>query len=242
MKHVSGERECPICDTVVASFDPGGHPDRLRLDAKCQTCGSLERHRGLWLFFRKRIFHRRIPVRHGRMGIRMLHVAPRGMRMLHVAPETHLRDRFQTVRHLSYLTADLDPAKAMVQMDLTNIDLPDDSFDLILASHVLEHIPDDLAAMRELRRVLRPLGKLILAVPMWGDVTREDLSITDPGERRRLYGQDDHVRMYGHDGVFEERLRAAGFEVTIDSVIADMAPALQERYRVLAHELIFQCE
>lgn len=225
----SGERECPICDTVVSSFDPGGHPERLRPDCKCPTCGSLERHRGLWLFFRERVFNQRTSV------------LQRRMRMLHVAPDRPLQRRFRTVRHLRYLTADLNPAKAMVHMDLTNIDRPDDSFDLILASHVLEHIPDDLAAMRELRRVLRDGGKVILAVPMWGDVTREDLSITDPAERRRLYGQDDHVRMYGHDGAFEERLRAAGFEVTIDSVIADMAPTLQQRYRVLADELIFHC-
>jgi SAM-dependent methyltransferase len=152
-------------------------------------------------------------------------------RVLHVAPEPCIGERLAAQPTIDYLSADLDASRAMVGMDLTHIELPDASFDVILASHVLEHIPDDVSAMRELRRVLRPGGRAILAVPMRA-VTSEDLSITDPEERRRVYGQDDHVRAYGRDGVFEQRLRAAGFDVTSDPMIQEMDPALKRRYRL----------
>ena len=81
----------------------------------------------------------------------------------------------------------------------------------------------------------------MLAVPMWGPETREDLSITDPAERRRLYGQADHVRMYGHDRVFESRLEAAGFDVFVSQMIDEMDPALRRRYRVTKNEPVHCC-
>jgi SAM-dependent methyltransferase len=218
------QAECPVCGTVADAFDPGGHPERPRPDCRCPTCGSLERHRIQWLFLREHTG---------------LFTEP--TRLLHVAPEGSMGVRIRAMRNVDYLSADLDPSKAMVKMDLTDIDMPDDSFDMILASHVLEHIPDDAAAMREMRRVLRKGGKAVLAVPMWGPATREDLSITDPAERRRLYGQDDHVRMYGYDRVFESRLEAAGFDVTVSQMIVDMDPALRRRYRVSKNEPVHCC-
>lgn len=161
--------------------------------------------------------------------------------MLHVAPEPCLAERIGALPNVTYLSADLDPSKAMVAMDLTSSTLPDESFDVIHVSHVLEHIPDDVAAMRELHRMLAPGGLAVLAVPMWGDTTQEDLSLTDPNERTRLYGQSDHVRMYGRDGVFESRLRAAGFRVAQDPLVREMQPALRRRYRVRGREPIFAC-
>jgi SAM-dependent methyltransferase len=161
--------------------------------------------------------------------------------MLHVAPDLCLAQRIRTLPNVKYLSADLDPTKAMVGLDLTSSTLPDGSFDVIHVSHVLEHIPDDGAAMRELHRMLAPGGLAVLAVPVWGDTTREDLTVTDPDERARLYGQPDHVRMYGRDGVFADRLQTAGFRVTDDPLIREMEPAQRRRYRVLAHEPIFAC-
>jgi SAM-dependent methyltransferase len=162
-------------------------------------------------------------------------------RLLHMAPELCLERQFRSIPTIQYLSGDLDPSRAMVQMDLTNLDLPDSSFDFVHVSHVLEHIPDDVAAMRELRRILRPGGTAVLAVPMWGDETLEDLSITDPDERQRRYGQPDHVRLYGRDGTFEERLRTVGFDVVSDPVIREMDPARRRRFRVRGREPIFRC-
>jgi SAM-dependent methyltransferase len=107
-----------------------------------------------------------------------------------------------------------DPA-AMVRLDITEIDFPDESFDVVYCSHVLEHVPDDRKALAEIRRVLKPDGWAILLVPIDAAETIEDPSITDPGERLRLFGQGDHVRRYGPDYV--ERLHQAGFDVAVTS-------------------------
>jgi SAM-dependent methyltransferase len=76
---------------------------------------------------------------------------------------------------------------------------------------VLEHIPDDAAAMRELHRIVRPGGVVYIQVPLRGDTTYEDASITTPEERKDAFGQEDHVRVYGTD--IRQRLEAAGFAV-----------------------------
>ena len=154
------------------------------------------------------------------------------VRLLHIAPEVSIGPRLRERPNIDYVSADLDGARAMVSTDLTRAGFRDGSVDVVIASHVLEHIPDDLAAMRELRRVLRPGGMALLAVPVFGRVTREDLTVTDPAERTRLYGQFDHVRMYGRDGVFEQRLREAGFDVTSDQFVNELDPQTRRRHRL----------
>lgn len=110
-----------------------------------------------------------------------------------------------------YLSCDLDPGNAMDVADLTALKYADGQFDFVYCSHVLEHVDDDQLAMREIRRVLSPRGFGLLMVPIFSDRTIEDPSITDPAERLRLFGQEDHVRAYGED--FVDRLVAAGFDV-----------------------------
>jgi len=133
-------------------------------------------------------------------------------KVLHVAPEGSLEARLKKRIGSGYLSADLQPG-AMVQMDICDIRYPDASFDVVFCSHVLEHVPDDRRAMRELRRVLRPTGFAVLQVPISVEQTVEDPSIQDPAERMRLFGHPDHVRRYGTDYV--DRLRESGFRVTI---------------------------
>ena len=142
---------------------------------------------------------------------RIKNLIQREGRLLHVAPESCLADKFK--KEYDYFSIDLDGKKAMMAMDLTAMTFDDNSFDAIVCNHVLEHIPDDKKAMKELYRVLKPGGWASLQVPIKGNVTQEDLSITDPKERLRLYGQEDHVRYYGHD--FTDRLKNAGFKVSI---------------------------
>jgi SAM-dependent methyltransferase len=134
-----------------------------------------------------------------------------GERLLHFAPEATLDPVFARLPGLERVTADLY-VPADLRLDITDMDLPDSSFDLILCSHVLEHVPDDRAAMRELRRVLSDGGHALVLVPYRPEVTTyEDPSITSPLDRMVAFGQQDHVRIYGND--LPDRLRSAGFEV-----------------------------
>jgi SAM-dependent methyltransferase len=140
-----------------------------------------------------------------------------GQLTLHVAPEPPLA---RWLSNLSapgeYLSIDLD-GPAMRRMDLTALDLPDASKTLVWCSHVLEHIPDDRKAMREMWRVLRPGGLAVIQVPLRGPTTYEDSSITTPQERRKAFMQEDHVRIYGMD--VAGRLQQAGFTVDARSAL-----------------------
>lgn len=161
--------------------------------------------------------------------------------MLHVAPEYTLSRRLRALANLNYLSIDLSSHRAMRKMDLTALDLDDASLDVILCSHVLEHIPDDRLAMRELHRVLRPGGWAILQVPLDPEraLTYEDASITDPAERLAHFGQEDHVRIYGRD--YPDRLREAGFTVVEDDFAATLALEQCRRMDIRATETIFRC-
>jgi len=137
-------------------------------------------------------------------------------KMLHVAPEPCFESRFRKQLGANYITADLSDPRAMVKMDITDIKYPDESFDVIYCSHVLEHVPDDRRAMREFRRILTRNGWAILLVPVYEGKTFEDPTIVDPQERLKAFGQDDHVRIYGEDYV--DRLRDAGFKVQVTRI------------------------
>jgi len=148
-------------------------------------------------------------------------------RVLHIAPENSLAALFQSTDSIGYLSADLT-STAMVQMDITDIHYPDNSFDVIYCSHVLEHVPEDRKAMAEFCRVLKPDGWAILQVPITVVRTIEDPTVTSPVERERLYGQDDHVRRYGLD--YRDRLVGAGFKVMVHDFVQELGEATTRRY------------
>lgn len=185
-------RYCPLCRRESGGFAPAGV---TRRPARCIHCGSLERHRFLWKYLE------------GQTDL-----LASGYRVLHFAPEPCLARRLAAVPGLDYVTADLEAGRAQVQVDITAIPYPDGHFDVILCSHVLEHVPDDRRALSELARVLEPAGWALLVVPLADGPTVEDPEETDPAERLRRFGQEDHVRIYGSD--FPARLEAAGFAVT----------------------------
>ena len=159
--------------------------------------------------------------------------------VLHFAPE-HILDRaFKSLGNLDYMTADLAPDRAMVEMDITNITYEDNSFDVILCSHVLEHVPDDKKAMSELFRVLRLGGWAILQVPVLRKKTYEDPAIVTPEERERFFGQRDHVRIYGLD--YRDRLESAGFNVKVDGYVRKFGSAKIRRYGLSKDDDIYFC-
>jgi SAM-dependent methyltransferase len=215
-------RWCPVCCRSSRRFLTYGLVPRE--DAECPQCGALERHRFVWIYF-----SRRTDLFDGR-----------AKRVLHVAPERCFEDRLRRRLGSGYVTADLLDPHAMEQMDITDIHHPDESFDVIYCSHVLEHVPDDRRAMSELHRVLKPEGWAVLLVPVTVDKTVEDPTITDPAERERLFGQHDHVRRYGPDYV--DRLREAGFEVKVTDV-GDLVPREDLRPMGLTRSaaVIYEC-
>jgi len=214
-------RYCPLCRGYLAGFEPFGVIPRP--EACCPRCGSLERHRLVWLFMlaRTNLFD----------GTRK--------RLLHVAPEPAFDAPLARVRGLDRITADLSNQSAMMRMDLTNIPLPAQHFDIILCSHVLEHIPDDRQAMRELYRVLRTGGWAILQVPVLRETTFEDPAVTSPAERLRLFGQEDHVRVYGRD--YQSRLGSAGFHVTVEDFGATLPPSKRRYFGLQEGDAVYFC-
>jgi SAM-dependent methyltransferase len=208
--------ECPCC---------GGHFRRMArrrlvgFSGLCPRCRSFSRQRAITLLLER-----------GEL--------PRG-RVLHFAPEPLFDAVFARLAGYERVTADLF-APADLKLDITDMDLPDDSFDLILCSHVLEHVPDDAAAMRELHRVLAPGGVAVILNPYRPhQLTYEDPAVTEPLARMVHFGQHDHVRVYGRDET--ERLAAAGFEVR-DVTAADLFDAATvERFELDPSEHLFLC-
>jgi ubiquinone/menaquinone biosynthesis C-methylase UbiE len=150
--------------------------------------------------------------------------------VLHFAPERIFEAWLGSQPNLDYVSTDLERARAMVKADITDLPFPDDSFDVILCSHVLEHVMDDRKAMRELYRVLRSGGWALVLVPI--DFTRaetfEDPSVFAPADRERLFGQADHVRIYGRD--FMARLEEAGFTVRVEDFMRELGESETRRY------------
>jgi SAM-dependent methyltransferase len=198
--------------------------DRSPGDALCWRCGSHARHRAQWLLFE----HRQELLGQARS-------------LLHFAPEWALRHRLEHLEHLRYVTADLSQPGVELQLDVTELRLPDASFDGVICSHVLEHVDDDLAAMRELRRINAPGGWCLVMVPL--DLNRErtyeDSTITAASDREREFWQHDHVRLYGRD--MSERLTHAGFDVEEIRPTEEFGPAVRQRCRLLEVDHMFLC-
>lgn len=211
--------ECPLCQRTFSRFMPGlqGRPN-----AVCPACGSEERHRALWLYLTERS-----------------DLADRQLSLLHLAPEYTVERRLRAMPNLDYLTADLEAPEAMVHFDVTDIPYDDGSFDAIICSHVLEHIPDDHAAMSELCRVLRPGGWAVFLVPLdlHSETTLEDPNVVTPEQQLETYYGYGHVRLYGLD--FPDRLRAAGFDVDVDTFVREMPAERRERYALFPLEDIY---
>lgn len=200
----SGKRLCPICGCLQGQFKRGG-VGKGRANAKCAVCGSLERHRIFAMYLANCIWP---------------NLDPGKKDLLHIAPERFLVKHLKPRPDVNYVSGDLTVSESMMRIDLTKLQFWEAQFDLIICSHVLEHIPNDIEAMTEMHRVLKPGGYLLVMVPMYDEKTYEDPSITDPAERKRHFGQEDHVRKYGRD--ITKRLEQAGFQTRIWTGAAEL--------------------
>lgn len=188
---------CPVCGQT-SFFIPFGNPPRPL--AMCPACGSLERHRLLYLYLRQKtnLFKNQLSV-------------------LHFSPEKGLSAALRAQKNLTYATSWYEPDRAAdFHLDLTDLALPDESWDVIIAYHILEHITEDRKGMREMYRVMKPGGWAVVQVPVREEPDSfEDPSVVSKKERHEKFGQYDHVRYYGWKD-FADRLADAGFEVNIE--------------------------
>ena len=210
----------PIDGKSFRSFLPYGY-EEPRDNVLSPSTLSLERHRLLWLYLKNKTDFFDAP-----------------LKVLHFAPEQAFYKRFRKLRNLEYTTTDLNSPLADVKADILNLPFEDSSFDVILCNHVLEHIEEDTKAMKELYRILKPGGWGIFQIPQ--DLTRqftfEDDRITDKKERAKIFGQYDHVRIYGRD--YFEKLRSIGFKVEEVDYTAELSQEDLEKYRLAQGELI----
>ena len=190
----------PIDGKSFRSFLPYGY-GKQRENVLSPSTLSLERHRLLWLYLKNET------------DFFSESETNSALRVLHFAPEQAFYRRFRNLKNLDYVTTDLNSPLADVKADICNLPFKDNEFDFILCNHVLEHIPDDTKAMQELFRVLKPSGMGLFQIPqdLSRKITFEDDTITDRKERTKIFGQYDHVRIYGYD--YFDKLRGIGFRV-----------------------------
>ncbi|MDD2985166.1 class I SAM-dependent methyltransferase [Flavobacterium sp.] len=215
----------PIDGKSFSQFLPYGYENQ-RNNVLSPSTLSLERHRLLWLYLKNETH---------------FFTSEHKIKVLHFAPEQAFYKRFRNQKNLIYTTTDLFSPLADVKADICNLPFKDNEYDVILCNHVLEHIPDDTKAMQELFRVLKPGGMGIFQIPqdLSRAVTFSDDSITDKKERAMVFGQYDHVRIYGRD--YFDKLRSIGFTVVEEDYTSKMTPELVEKYCLAKGEIIPVC-
>jgi SAM-dependent methyltransferase len=215
-------RYCPVCKSHLRKLKTFGL--KKRPNARCPVCDMLERHRAIWLFLKNKT--------------NLMNGQPK--KMMHVAPEVTFEKLFRKVKGIDYLSVDLYSPRAMEKVDITDIPYDDSTFDMIYCSHVLEHVPDDRKALSEFFRVLKPGGWALICIPMQDKETFEDPSVTDPKERERLFGQNDHVRKYGPDAI--ERVKDAGFKVETITPDSFVGPKDIQKFAIAEAGTFFFCQ
>lgn len=206
---IGSRRICPVCGWTGMRFLPYGQ--RQRPDARCPVCQAKERHRYLWHHLQKTIDLTDADV-------------------LYFAPVEGIVDRLQQRSSVNLLTTDLSEPNVDFRSDVTRLPVRDRCFDVIVFSHVLEHVPDETAALQELYRALRPGGTALVLLPQdrGREETYEDDSVSSPEERQRTYRQHDHVRLYGDD--VRHRLARFGFDVTVVDYTSELPDSVVDQY------------
>lgn len=214
--------ECPVCGKHFRKFMPYGYGE-AKDNRLCPKCFSLERHRLLYLYLKEET-----------------DFFTKNLKVLHFAPEQPFLKIFRKCPNLDYTTADIDSPIADLKLDVMKINLPDNSYDMVICNHVLEHVDNADTAMKEILRILKPGGTAIMLVPINPDIdTFEDPSITDPKERELLFGQYDHVRQFGRD--YLDYIKAAGFEAFADDYYYRIPEEVRERMHLArrGEELVY---
>lgn len=226
---------CNICNSNLSKMYPFGINDDFfvqntvigggyRDHVICPVCNSADRERMVYYFLEKHtsIFSDKCKV-------------------LHFAPERNIEKKLKKCNNCDYMTGDIVPGRADCVVDITNIQFADGTFDYIICNHVMEHITNEELAFSELKRVLKPAGKLILSVPVCisNPETSEDLTITSSELRLKHFGQEDHVRLYGLD----TKIRLEKYGLKIDEYIFDEREGVElcEKYGLIKGDRLYYC-
>ena len=215
----------PIDGRSFRKFLPYGY-GKQRENALSPSTLSLERHRLMWLFLKDNT---------------NFFTAAKKLKVLHIAPEQCFLDIFRKQQNLNYITSDLESPIADVKADICDLPFKENEFDIVFCNHVLEHISNDTKAMQELYRVLKPGGFGIFQIPqdLSKAITFEDNTITDRKERAKLFGQYDHVRVYGRD--YFDKLRSIGFKVDEVDYTKKITLEKIEKFCLMQNEILPVC-
>ena len=213
----------PINNKSYCKFLPYGYKN-IRENALSPGSLSLERHRLLWLYLKKET-----------------EIFQSTLKVLHIAPEQAFYQKFKKLDNIDYITYDLNSPLAQIKGDICNMPFSENDFDIVLCNHVLEHVLDDISAIKEIYRVLKIGGFAILQVPidMNKKLTFEDSSITEKEERKKIFGQYDHVRIYGQD--YFNRLEKSGFNVEKNFYCNNFSDEEIRKYSLNKNEIIPVC-
>ncbi|MCX6240489.1 MAG: methyltransferase domain-containing protein [Bacteroidetes bacterium] len=236
--HKGDAYTCPFCNHSFRKFRPGGidlpviYEKQIigagyRLNDVCPRCYSLDRDRLIYLFLSHKT-----------------NIFSGPLKVFHIAPEGCIRAMLSKLPNITYEAGmkyhqGFYYDKNTAVLDITKLEFEDNTFDVVICNHVLEHIPDDHKAISELYRVLKPGGWAILQVPISGilEKTFEDPSVTTAEEREKIYGQFDHVRIYGQD--YPGRLEYSGFVVKRFNPYKDNWPLELDRFAINPLEDLF---
>ena len=213
---------CPFCRgsfRKMIRWDPSDPEDDNMV---CPRCQSQSRHRLLNSYLTNET-----------------NLFDKPARLLHFAPEPFFFKMFERAANIDYVPVDMMMPSASIHVDIRSLPFPDKAFDAIICNHVLEHVVDDTTAIKELSRVLRPNGWAVVLVPIdyQRSETFEDPSVTDPLERLRLFGQSDHVRIYGRDYV--DRLRSGDWSISELNYAEGIEPELKDRFALMQSEYLY---
>jgi len=238
VKYSGSEYFCPYCGNTFRKLLPGGQDYPILKEKKvvgggyrdnlvCPRCFSVDRDRLIYLYLKERT-----------------KVFSAALKILHIAPEGCIRALLMSLPNIEYRSGvkyyeGYYYDRKVNLMDLTSLPFEINSFDVVLCNHVLEHVEDDLKAMGEIYRVLKPGGWAILQVPIAEKLeeTFYDPSVKTPDEREKMYGQFDHVRLYGKD--YPRILERHGFTVRRYSPFDGVHQEDLKKYALNPDEVLF---
>ena len=225
------KKECIICGNKVDEFFANGINHKLftkhhiigggyRENCTCPKCGKNDRERWIYYVLKNK-----------------LDILNATGRILHFAPESSIKELIMQNKNIDYYTCDIIPGFAMHIVDITDIQFKNNTFDYVICNHVMEHIPNEKKAVSEIKRILKKNGKWIFSFPICTDMkTQEDKKVVTKEQRLELYGQEDHVRLYGND--FLKRFKKYGLKIEVFTPNEQLKKSEIEKYGFIEDDII----